>query len=173
MTDNPERLITVLRTLDQISERFSQIIFPLHPRTRDVLQRYAIEISRNTKLKVIDPLPPIESLSYIKHAKLVITDGGCVQEEAYILGVPCVTLRENTERHLTVQNGANIVSGFSSQDIHAAVASHLEQSTRIYPNIYGRAGVGDRIVEVLARAGRNDQQTSVTDRSIHECSHGT
>jgi UDP-N-acetylglucosamine 2-epimerase (non-hydrolysing) len=81
-----------------------------------------------------------------KHSSAIVTDSGCVQEEAYLLRVPCVTVRENTERHLTIMNGANELTGFSTARIVAAVERGLQMSQPEWPDIYGNNGVGRRIV---------------------------
>jgi UDP-N-acetylglucosamine 2-epimerase (non-hydrolysing) len=73
-----------------------------------------------------------------------------VQEEAYLLGTPCVTVRENTERHLTVLHGANTVTGFSGDAIVSAVHAASVAATRSWPPIYGTPGVGARIVDLVA-----------------------
>jgi UDP-N-acetylglucosamine 2-epimerase (non-hydrolysing) len=72
-----------------------------------------------------------------------------VQEEAYLLNVPCVTIRDNTERHLTVLNGANVVTGFIPQRIRDAVNRALVAPAGPWPEIYGAPGVGNRIVHRL------------------------
>ena len=82
-----------------------------------------------------------------KFAKLMLTDSGCVQEEAYIFGVPCVTIRNNTERHVTVNLGANVVCGFDPQQICEAAEKQLSKSRIFNPPIYGLAGVGSRIID--------------------------
>lgn len=149
LTDDASLLCNVLTTIDNLSSRFSKIIFPIHPRTRDVLARAKIRFSQFNNIYFCEPFTAIESLSYIKNARLIITDSGCVQEEAYLFHVPCVTLRENTERHLTVQNKANIVTGFERNEILESVDKQLREGPRIYPDIYGSPGAGMRIVKTL------------------------
>jgi UDP-N-acetylglucosamine 2-epimerase (non-hydrolysing) len=125
------------------------VVFPLHPRTASVIQRHGLRKALSKRVRVLDPLEFFASLSYQKHARLVMTDSGCVQEEAYILGTPCVTLRENTERHLTIVMGGNRLAGLEPQRIVATVRSALAQPATTWPDIYGKPGVGTRIVQRL------------------------
>jgi UDP-N-acetylglucosamine 2-epimerase (non-hydrolysing) len=136
----------VFAALSEIARRHRwPVVLPLHPRTEDAVERAGLWHELRD-LRVLHPLEPLEALAYQKHAQLVMTDSGCVQEEAYLLGVPCVTIRENTERHLTVEHNANRVTGFNRSAILAAFewAASLEQ--RDWPPIYGVPGVGDRII---------------------------
>lgn len=155
LTDDLDQFQRVLDSINEVGRYFDEVIFPVHPRTNDAMQRSGLDPSDMPRLGFRTPLTAFESLSYIKHATVVITDSGCVQEEAYIFGVPCVTLRENTERHLTVHCGANIVSGFEREGIQAAVRRHLQHPPGNYPAIYGGPGVGSRIVDVLLNRGGN------------------
>jgi UDP-N-acetylglucosamine 2-epimerase len=97
----------------------------------------------------MEPVSVFESLSLQKHAAAVLTDSGCIQEEAYMLKVPCVTIRENTERFLTVQNGANVVTGFTASRIRSAVWQALRTEERGWPDIFGHPGVGKRIARLI------------------------
>jgi UDP-N-acetylglucosamine 2-epimerase len=91
----------------------------------------------------------VRSLAYVKHAALVVTDSGCVQEEAYVFGVPCVTVRPNTERRATVEAGANVVCGYEREDVVGACVRQLAAPRRAYPPIYGEPGAGERIADAL------------------------
>lgn len=148
-TDDPERMVQVLTTLNRLAERFDAIVFPLHPRTRAFLDRYGISPAVLSEVTVLDPVGPLESLAYVRHASMVITDSGCMQEEAYLFNVPCVTVRENTERPETVEAGANIVTGFAPAAIEAAVTRHAAAGAREFPSVYGESGVAVRVLDVL------------------------
>ena len=148
-TDNPVRMEETFRTLNELAPLFDQIIFPMHPRTRECMHRYDISPSTTSRITVIEPVPFIQSFAYVKHAAVVVTDSGCIQEEAYLLGTPCVTLRENTERPETLASGANVVSGFMPDKIWGAVRQQAAKGHTIFPPIYGTVGVGHRIVDVL------------------------
>lgn len=148
-THSEERMRRVFETLSEISRSHCPVVLPLHPRTRDAIERTGIEDCLR-HIWVIPPVDALRSLAYQKHAAVVLTDSGCIQEEAYMLGTPCVTIRENTERHLTVKHGANRVTGFESGAIKTAFFSAVGTSDAQWPEIYGARGVGGRIVERIA-----------------------
>lgn len=109
--DDPRRLRTLMETMVQLSDDLP-VLFPLHPRTRAMLKRY--ELTRLLDAPHIACLPPLaylDMLSLMKNACVVLTDSGGVQEETTALGVPCLTLRENTERPVTVTEGSNAIAG--------------------------------------------------------------
>jgi UDP-N-acetylglucosamine 2-epimerase (non-hydrolysing) len=85
------------------------VIFPIHPRTRAALERVSTEKSSGVRL--IEPLGYLDFMKLVAHSKLVLTDSGGLQEETTILGIPCLTLRENTERPVTVDQGTNTLVG--------------------------------------------------------------
>lgn len=108
--DNKDRLGRILKGFEQVYKEFRlPLVFPAHPRTVKMIKEFNFEIPEGTKL--IDPLGYLEFLQLESNAKLILTDSGGVQEESCILNVPCVTLRDNTERPETVEIGANIVVG--------------------------------------------------------------
>jgi UDP-N-acetylglucosamine 2-epimerase (non-hydrolysing) len=100
------------------------IVFPVHPRTRARMERLGIE-SEDRGLILLDPQPYVDFLSLLSAARLVLTDSGGIQEETTILGVPCLTLRDNTERPITVELGTNRLIGGDFKAIAAAVDSAL------------------------------------------------
>jgi UDP-N-acetylglucosamine 2-epimerase len=146
-TDSRERMEQVFSALRFIAKGICDVVFPIHPRTRDAMCRQGLTLHALEGVQVIDPVCLTESLRLQKHAAAILTDSGCVQEEAYLLHVPCVTVRENTERHLTVRNGANQLTGFATARIVAGAKWALRVPTTNWPEIYGSNGVGSRIVE--------------------------
>ena len=98
------------------------IVFPVHPRTQAALRRSGAEaeVARAEGLRRLDPLPYVDTLSLLEDARVVLTDSGGIQEEAAYLGVPCITLRENTERPVTIDVGANRLVGSDPARIAAA-----------------------------------------------------
>jgi len=110
--DNKEILESIFGTLSTISERLP-LIFPIHPRTRKNMDAFNIKPGDNIKL--IDPLSYMEFLNLWQHAKLVLTDSGGLQEETTALGIPCLTMRENTERPITITEGTNELVGISRE----------------------------------------------------------
>jgi UDP-N-acetylglucosamine 2-epimerase (non-hydrolysing) len=107
--DNSEHLKELLLTLNEIAGH-TDVLFPIHPRTQQVMKAFGtFQFSPN--LRFIDPLGYLEFLSLQRKAELVITDSGGIQEETTYLGIPCLTVRENTERPVTVNAGSNILVG--------------------------------------------------------------
>ena len=101
--------------LDGLGRLEIPVIFPMHPRTRESIAAFGIEISANVRL--VDPIGYIDMLALIENSKAVVTDSGGVQREAYFLSVPCLTVRENTEHMDTVTSGWNRLVGFDPEEI--------------------------------------------------------
>ena len=115
--DDPEVLERLLRTFRALSKQVP-IIFPRHPRTEKVIEEAGLEYLLDCEgIFSTGPFSYLEMLSFIKKAKFVMTDSGCIQEETTALGVPCLTLRENTERPITVTLGTNTVVGSEASKI--------------------------------------------------------
>jgi UDP-N-acetylglucosamine 2-epimerase (non-hydrolysing) len=108
----------ILTSLLEVNDAL-EVIFPAHPRTRQRIEQFGIDTG---KLHLMEPLPYIEFLSLQSHATVLITDSGGIQEETTYLGVPCLTLRSNTERPVTVTLGTNVLIG---QDL-GRLSSELE-----------------------------------------------
>ena len=144
--DVPERLRAIVRALAQIaSER--RVIFPMHPRTRQRLDELALDVGR---VELLEPLAYPEMLDLVSGARVVVTDSGGLQEETTALGVPCLTLRPNTERPVTITEGTNRLVGDPGELLElvrrAARAGNGDDVRR--PEGWdGRAGV--RVVEAL------------------------
>ena len=117
--DEPETLTKIMSTLADIS-RDLPVVFPVHPRTRRRLEntQYAV---RNRQLQLIAPIGYLDFIALQCHAALVITDSGGIQEESTFLGVPCLTVRENTERPITVDVGTNILVGQDMERLKSEV----------------------------------------------------
>jgi UDP-N-acetylglucosamine 2-epimerase (non-hydrolysing) len=160
LIERPQRLRGVLQALEGIAEHVGPVIFPVHPRTRPALRQLGFPAGPGITL--LEPVPPLASLGLIRGASLVVTDSGCVQEEACILQVPCVTVRGNTERPETVEVGANVVAGYDPAVICAAAARQIGR-TGDYPPVYGTPGAGARIAAVLTRAQRDTDATEPSE----------
>jgi len=148
-TDSRDRMVKVFAALNTLAQEFDAMIFPMHPRTRTAIAQHRLGQELLSRVRVIDPVDPFTSLSYEKYADLIITDSGCIQEEAYIFGVPCVTVRENTERPETIAAGANILTGFTIEKILHLSRSQRVNRQRRFPPVYGTWGAGRRIVRIL------------------------
>lgn len=109
--DRPDKLRVLLESLAKISKKLP-LVFALHPRTRANVIRFGLdELIRSPRIVVLPPQGYLEMLGLMKQATLVLTDSGGIQEETTALGVPCVTLRENTERPITISQGTNTLVG--------------------------------------------------------------
>jgi len=108
--DDPETLRNILATLIELSAD-CQMVFPVHPRTRKRIADLGIEFPVNDRCLLLEPLGYLECLALQQQAKAVVTDSGGIQEESTYLGVPCLTLRENTERPVTITQGTNLLIG--------------------------------------------------------------
>lgn len=122
--DHPDTLAGIVAALDQIADRMT-VVFPVHPRTRD---RLAGNRSSSNGLVLTEPLGYLDFLSLTSHARIVLTDSGGLQEESTALGIPCLTLRENTERPVTVTHGTNEIVGASTERILAGFARSLSRT---------------------------------------------
>ena len=117
--DDPVVLKRLLETLADISQTLP-LVFPLHPRTADRVERNGLrEIIGNGRISLLPPLGYLELLGLMKSARLVLTDSGGIQEETTALGIPCITMRESTERPITVEQGTNTIVGSDSAQIMA------------------------------------------------------
>lgn len=141
--DNSERLGEILKSLAIIGDEFSMpVLFPAHPRTRKMILEFGFKLDG---VIVIDPIGFLEFLQLEANARLALTDSGGVQEEACILGVPCVTIRDNTERPETIEVGSNILVGAKSDCIIEGVRSMLDRGNG-WKNPFGDGQAGRWIV---------------------------
>jgi len=127
--DHRQTFERILAALETISDSLP-IVFPVHPRTRKTIAEFGFieRIAASKNLRLVDPLGYIDFLSLYSTARLVLTDSGGIQEETTALGIPCLTLRENTERPITVEMGTNVVVGTDTQRIISAAAAILDGS---------------------------------------------
>jgi UDP-N-acetylglucosamine 2-epimerase (non-hydrolysing) len=144
--DNPERFASILDGLGQVANFYHQpVIYPVHPHSRKRMSEFNLEAP---DLTLIEPADYFDFLMLESNARLVLTDSGGVQEEACILGVRCVTLRDNTERPETLEIGANVIAGTASDDILENVRLMFEIE-RYWQNPFGDGRAGERIVNIL------------------------
>jgi UDP-N-acetylglucosamine 2-epimerase (non-hydrolysing) len=107
------------------------IVFPTHPRTRYNLQQFGLEDTlRDSQIKLIGPLSYLPFIGLTARSRLVLTDSGGIQEETTVLGIPCITMRSNTERPITCTMGTNILVGNEPERIRSAVFAALNASSR-------------------------------------------
>ena len=145
--DIKERLKGILEGLELVYRKFNfPIIYPIHPRTMKRLKEFGLDVSKGIRL--IEPLGFLEFLQLEANAKLVLTDSGGVQEETCILKVPCVTLRDNTERPETLEVGSNVLAGVNQNKILEGVKIMLSKE-RDWRNSFGDGNAGERIIKIV------------------------
>lgn len=166
--DNRDTFLDILSGLKELAED-CPIIFPAHPRTQQRIMEFGTELrleinetrikedardsrSRQGGIILTEPLGYLDFLCMMKHATLVITDSGGIQEETTCLGIPCVTVRENTERPVTLERGTNIVAGTTKEKIANAIQRQLgrKDGCRMPEKWDGQAAT--RILDVLISA---------------------
>jgi UDP-GlcNAc3NAcA epimerase len=142
-TDDATRLSEVLSAVNRLTE---PVVFPVHPRTRKAMDRLGYSPAAHVRL--IEPLGYLDMVALERSARMILTDSGGVQKEAYWLGVPCLTLREETEWVETVQAGWNVLVGVDASRILQTVSSFLPPTHR--PPLYGDAQAAARIGSIFA-----------------------
>lgn len=107
--DDPEKLASILNKISDTAKHFGKsVVFPVHPRTKKMLNHSGVsEVVKNPSFRLLEPLSYLHFMAMVKKASIVITDSGGIQEETTFLGVPCLTLRANTERPITISQGTN------------------------------------------------------------------
>jgi len=152
--DDKNTLEGILAALSEISRELP-IVFPVHPRTRKMIELFGLEHlftneGEGKDFRLTEPLGYLEFLSLNIQARLVLTDSGGLQEETTVLGVPCITMRENTERPITCEIGTNVIVGNSPEKILTTAKQILKRERNSYrvPDKWdGKAA--ERIVEFL------------------------
>ena len=143
-TDDPTRLCRILSTIAGASE---PVIFPVHPRTRHALA--GLGLPETGAIRMVEPLGYADMLSLQRRARLVVTDSGGLQKEAYWLGVPCVTLRDETEWVETVDAGWNQLVGSDPVRIRQALNEWTPSASR--PDLYGDGSSAERIADLITK----------------------
>ena len=144
--DDPNVLRGIVEALDEIS-RTMPVLFPIHPRTAKRIQDFGLSLKN---LRTMEPLGYLEFLNLESSAAVVLTDSGGAQEETTILGVPCLTLRHNTERPVTIEHGTNILVGPDKKRILEAFRRIVNGDFRpAGPPEYWDGHAAERIIRVI------------------------
>lgn len=144
--DNRERFASILDGLDKLGQTMEiPIIYPVHPRARKMMAEFTLKPEH---IMLIEPRDYLSFIQLESNARLILTDSGGIQEEACVLHVPCVTLRDNTERPETVQVGSNILAGVKAHEIVNCSHKMLEKDTDWF-NPFGDGKAAQKIVEIL------------------------
>ncbi len=151
--DNKESLSNLLNIIKKVQEN-KKLIFPIHPRTKNNIEKFSLnkELEEMKNLIITEPLDYLNFMNLVVNSKLILTDSGGIQEETTYLGVPCITLRENTERPITIEEGTNILTGLDKSLIISSVNDILEGKNKKgkIPEFWD-GNTSKRIVEVLIK----------------------
>ena len=149
--DHPDLLKALVECFVEISNDL-KLVFPIHPRTKHNLNKFGIMslLEHTDNITLLDPLGYLDFLNLINQAALLLTDSGGIQEETTYLGIPCITLRENTERPVTVTEGTNYLIGTDTGKIYETVSLILDGKGKDagIPK-YWDGNAGDRIIKIL------------------------
>ena len=144
-TDRPERLSGIVDAFCKVGN----VVFPCHPRTEKLLNRFGLWGKLKENVKIINPVGYFDMLMLEKNAKKILTDSGGVQKEAYILGVPGITLRENTEWVETVEDGWNVLVGTRKDEIVKAIREF--EPEKVQRDVFGRGDASKKIADIIAK----------------------
>lgn len=148
--DEEGRLKGIIDGLEVVYKKFNlPVIYPIHPRTEKMIKEFKLKVPKG--LKLIKPVGFLDFLQMETNAKLILTDSGGVQEEACILKVPCVTLRNNTERPETLDIKSNILAGTSPQKILRCVSKMINKK-RNWKNVFGDGRASIKILNILHKS---------------------
>ena len=157
--DNPEILSDIIDSAEAVACTFGkEIIFPIHPRTKKRIEEFGLtdKLYYTKGIRVIEPIGYLDFLVLLEQSSLVLTDSGGIQEEACILKIPCVTLRENTERPETVAVGANRIAGTKPDSVVTAVSEMID-TPRNWNNPFGDGKAAKRIIDEVERVLKGDK----------------
>ena len=145
-----------MEALEEIARRGMKIFFPAHPRTKKALERFSLMSDVPQNLIISEPISYIEIITLESNAKLIITDSGGLQKEAYFFKVPCIIPRDETEWTELVEIGWNKVVGTAKENLVNSVSSALNEDfpNRQWINFYGNGSASEKIVRVLLNYGR-------------------
>lgn len=159
---SPEKLLNIFKAVREINKK---VIFPVHPKTRKFLRKYRLWPPPKN-VEVVPPLSYLDMIKLVDCTEYVLTDSGGIQQESFLLGIPCITLRENTEWIETVVFGGNFLAGTSYNKILSIakmIEANLEKiKARIakYKKIFGEKGVTDRILQILLDANTIEEMAT-------------
>ena len=143
--DSKERLSEIFSALAQLP---TSLLFPIHPRTRQRIKDFGIQLGKN--IQIVEPLGYGEMMQVCHSAEVIFTDSGGLQKEAYFLGVPCLTLRTETEWTETVDTGWNLIAGNQFNKLGEFFALAKVQRGKPQPSIYGEGNAAERILKILS-----------------------
>jgi len=165
--DDRDAFLDILEGLDEVAREYA-VVFPVHPRTRNRIKEFGLNryflpdngsdaAIPTGQIRMIDPLGYLDFLCLMKRARVVVTDSGGIQEETTCLGVPCITVRENTERPVTVTSGTNVLAGVRREDIRKAAKSQLHRTFTNEAPVKWDGNAAVRILDILMSQPRSHE----------------
>jgi len=151
-TDNTNRLVAIFEALGEISTCDFPVVLPLHPRTRKNIAEIGVTISEH--IKIVSPIPYLQMIALEGNTRVILTDSGGIQKEAYMLDVPCITLRDETEWIETVESGWNVLVGADRAKIIEAVEKTDSVRRAKRRPFYGDGRASDKISDIISRVIR-------------------
>lgn len=147
--DKKERLEGIMKGIEKVTQKYKnyKMIFVIHPRTKKRIKKFSLRIPE--KVQVINPIGFLEFLQLEKWARIILTDSGGIQEEACVLKIPCVTLRDNTERPETLIDGINVLAGVNPDKILEAVDNNINKKNVRWINPFGDGKATERIISTI------------------------
>jgi UDP-GlcNAc3NAcA epimerase len=146
-TDAPGRLVSLIKGLEQVGKEIP-VVVPVHPRTRKIMEESNMQPEPEF-IRLIEPVGYLSMIYLIEHCRLVMTDSGGLQKEAYFFKKPCVTLRDETEWVELVENGLNLIAGADTEKIYQCYREGIEKKINFELRLYGDGSAGNRIVRIL------------------------
>jgi UDP-GlcNAc3NAcA epimerase len=144
-TDDPERLNAIVNALNHIQKKL-RVVCPLHPRTRKIMDKLKLI----PEFDLIDPVGYFDMIALLQRSKVVLTDSGGLQKEAFFFNSPCVTMRDQTEWVELVENGFNMIAGADSDQIIAAFNQMIDASPDFSLDLYGKGKASENIASIIA-----------------------
>ena len=158
-TDEPEALLNIFNALEKIATKDCPLIIPLHPRTKKILQQSHPIQRNNPWVRLISPVGYLEMIALESQARIILTDSGGIQKEAYFAQVPCVTLREETEWLETLEDGWNHLGGKDTHTIMTAYQAALRSCSGNQLNPYGDGNASQLILQHMLVASDRTEDT--------------
>jgi UDP-N-acetylglucosamine 2-epimerase len=148
-TDTLENLKNIVTALIELGSQGMTLVFPVHPRTVKMLKTYGLYEKLNTMVKLIEPQGYLEFLKLMNHSKIIMTDSGGIQKEAYVLKVPCITLMDNTPWVETVEDGWNVLVGNNKMKI-IDMAKVFSPSNQMHGERFGKGKAAIEICNIIS-----------------------
>jgi UDP-N-acetylglucosamine 2-epimerase (non-hydrolysing) len=158
--DEREAFENILTAVGRVA-RSLPIVFPIHPRTRGTIDKLGLSVDEG--IHCVEPLGYLDFLALMKQARLVLTDSGGMQEETSVLGIPCVTIRKNTERPITCTLGTNRIAGVDPEAIVSLSLAALDTVWRPAQIPLWDGQTGSRIADILSRDLASEHEKTVME----------